>query len=192
MLLGRKEPPGEDAYHFGKINGADKKFCRLVAGVILPMSDRQQGCVVVIGELFRSFAQPDFTGLAAAVGEYNAIERALLEFDRDLQFRDAIMEDDSLRPLLWKIPGLSLKILTAVAPKYSFTEIGRKKVDRMIEEGKLHLDLIEDTLRQGEQEVITKAVHAAVCWMQEYPHLYRNTKKKAQPEYQKIWGTTGL
>jgi hypothetical protein len=192
MILGHKEPPGEDAYYFGKINGVDKKFCRLVAGVMLPMSDRQSGCVAVIGELYRGFAQPDFYGLGCATGEYNAIERALLEFDRDLQFRDVIMEDDSLRSLLWKIPGLSLKILTAVAPKYAFDEIGRQKINRLGEEGHLHLELIEDKLAQGEPEVTTKAVHAAVCYMLEFPFLYRSAKKKAQPEYIRVWGTDGL
>jgi hypothetical protein len=192
LILGRKEPPGEDAYWFGKIGGVDKKFARLVAGVILPQFDRQFGAVIIIGELYRGFAQPDFTGLGCAIGEYNQIERALLEFDRDLQFRDAILEHDDLRPLLWKIPGLSLKILTAAAPKYAFSEIGRQKVDRLIEEGKLHLELIEDRMAQGEPEVVQKAVQAAICYMLEFPHLYRNAKKKAQPEYQRVWGTEGL
>ena len=82
MILGRKEPPGEDPYYFGKVNGVDRKFCRLVAGVILPMSDRQPGAVIVLGELYRGFAQPDFTGLGCATGEYNAIEQALKELDR--------------------------------------------------------------------------------------------------------------
>lgn len=192
MILGRKEPPGEEPYWFGKVAGVDRKFCRLVAGVILPLYDRQAGCVVVLGEIFRSFQQPDYWGIACATGEYNALERALLEFDRDLQFRDAVMESDELRPLLWKVPTLSLKILTSVAPKYSFTEIGRQKVDRLIEEGKLHLEMIEDQLERGEPEVCAKALQAAVCYMLDIPHLYRNAKKTKQPEYLKIFGTTGL
>lgn len=193
MLLGYHDPkPGQDGYWFGKLAGTDRKFCRVVAGVILPMYDRQFGAVIVLGELFQSFKPMDLTGIACATGEFNAIEQALLEFDRDLQFRDAILEADELRPLVWKIPGLSLKILTSTAPKYSFTEIGRQKVNRMIEEGKLHLEQIEDRMEQGEPEVIQKAVQAAVCWMIEYPMLYRSAaRKRPQPEAHPL-GTKGL
>lgn len=193
IILGHKEPPGEEPHWFGKINGVDKKFCRLVAGVILPLSDRQAGAVVVIGELLRGFAAPDFTGLGAAVGEYGEIERALLEFDRDLQFRDAIVDRKEYRELLWPrhMPGLSLKILTATAPEWAFTEIGRQKVNRLIEEDHLHLELIEDKLAEAEEQIALRALEAAVGWMLEYPHLYRQ-KPRAQPVYQKVWGTSGL
>jgi hypothetical protein len=194
MILGHKEEPGAEPYWFGKINGVDKKFARVIAGVILPMTDRQAGCVAVIGELFRGFAAPDFTGLAAAVGGYGQIKRALMEFDRDLQFRDLIVERNELRSEFWetKMPGLSLMIRTATAPQTAFAELGRQRVDELIEQGHLHVELIEDTLAKGETEVTTKAVHAAVMWMLEYPHLYRNSKKRGQPEYQRVWGTDGL
>lgn len=55
MLLGYKAPPGETPYWFGKHEGVDRKFVRVIAGVVLPQLERQMGALVVIGELFRSF-----------------------------------------------------------------------------------------------------------------------------------------
>src|SRR5262245_17177839 len=191
MLLGYKEAtPGDDNYHFGKIGGVDKKYIRVLAGVILPVYERTQGAVVVIGELFqRTTPAQDFTGLGAAVGPWPEIERALKEFDKGLQFRDAILETDDLRPLMWTMRGLSMHILTAVAPKYAFNEVGRQKVDQLISDGKLHLGLIEDTM-EAAKEPAAHALQAAVCWCLEFPPIYRS-KPKAQPEWKPL-GVTGL
>src|SRR5262245_20852274 len=191
MILGFKEgSPGDDAYWFGKIAGVDRKFIRVLAGVILPVYERTQGAVVVIGELFqRTTPAQDFTGLGAAVGPWPEIERALKEFDKGLQFRDAILEDDVMRALIWRMKALSLHILTAVAPKYAFNEVGRQKVDQLISDGKLHLDLIEDTM-EAAKEPAAQALQAACCWAMEYPPIYRS-KPKAQPDWKPL-GVTGL
>src|SRR5690349_7334204 len=123
MILGRKAPLGEDPYHFGKVDGVEKKFRRVVAGVILPVLDRQEGGVVIVGEKFSISGPQDFTGLACALGPWPEIERALLEYDKTLQFGDAITPTDHERKLLWRIPW-SMGIRTWYAPDWALTEIG--------------------------------------------------------------------
>jgi len=58
------------AYWLGIVGGKEMRFVRVLVGVALPELDRQQAAIVALGELDRSFAPSDFTGLGAAVGTW--------------------------------------------------------------------------------------------------------------------------
>src|SRR5262245_31843794 len=99
MILGHKQPPGEDEYWFGKVDGVEKKFRRVVAGVLQPVFDRQFGAVVVVGERFSRVSPQDFTGLEACIGPNPEIETALRQYDQHLQLREVITATKEERSL---------------------------------------------------------------------------------------------
>src|SRR3990167_3998425 len=69
MLLGYKPSiGGQDAYHYGKAGGADRKFIRVVAGAALPIFDRMLGAVVVVAETYRPSGPASWVALEAAGG----------------------------------------------------------------------------------------------------------------------------
>ena len=190
MILGLKHEAG-DSYWFGKVDGQEKKYIRVLAGIMLPVYERQFGALVVLGERYnRIRPEPSFEGLAASVGEWGALERALMEHERDYQFRDLIIDDDKQRPLLWKIRGLNPLVLTAAGPSYAVSEIGRQKTDQLIEQGKLHVEPIRSCL-ESEMDMAPKALQVALCYALEYPALYR-AKPKAQLDYKHMAGTKRL
>jgi hypothetical protein len=195
MILGWKKEPAGDSFFFGKVGDVDKKFIRLLCGVILPIYDRQNGVVVVLGELYRSSAPSDLTALAATAGEWPTIENALVQYRKDLKFDHAITDCDEARDMIFRIPGLNygigeIPMVTYSAPKAAFTEAGRQRVNSLISEGRLHLDTIKAVL-DAEEELGLKALEAAVIWGLEYPALYRKARRK-QPVYQRIVGSDGL
>jgi hypothetical protein len=195
MILGWKKEPLGDSYFFGKVGDVDRKFIRLLCGVILPIYDRQNGVVVVLGELYRSSAPSDLTALAACAGEWPTIENALVQYRKDLKFDHAITDCDEARDMIFRIPGLNygigeIPMVTYTAPKTAFTEAGRQRVNSLVSEGRLHLDEIKHVL-DAEPELGLKALQAAVIWGIEYPAFYRKARRK-QPEYRRLWGGEGL
>lgn len=189
MIIGFKPPP-EGPYYYGKVNGHDKKFIRLIAGLMMPRLDRQVSAVVVLAELYRSVSPPDLSAVGAAMGNWSEVESAIIQFHKDLQFDHIITENEAARRLLWRIPQLT-KCVSYAAPSYAVSELGRQKADALIGEGRLHLDEIE-TILGHEPEQGAKAIQLVVCYAQEFPAIYPNIRKTKQPEYQKVWGTTGL
>jgi hypothetical protein len=188
MILGFKPPP-DGPYWYGKVNSVDKKFIRCMAGLMMPHVDRQVAAVVVLAELHRSSSPADLTAVGADVCHWAEIEKALIQFHKDLQFDTIIVENEAARRLLWRIPQLT-PCLTYAAPAHAVGEVGRQKTDAMIGEGKLHLEQVE-TLLGHEPEQGGRAIQLVVTWAQEFPAFYR-VKKTAQPEYKKVWGTAGL
>ena len=176
MILGRKSPFGEEPYSFGKVDGIEKKFRRVVAGVILPVLDRQEGGVVIVGEKFSISGPQDFTGLGVCLGQWPAIERSLLEYDKTLQFSDAITPNEAERKLLWRIP-MSMSIRTWFAPDWALTEVGRQKVNQLGTEGRLHLDAVEADMRH-DPDVSTKALLLAVSYMIDWNPPYLTKKPR--------------
>lgn len=118
------------------------------------------------------------------------IEQALREFDKKLQFRDAIVPTDGERALIWKIPGLSLSIITYHAPDWAMGEAGRQKVDQLGKEKRLRIDLIRTTMSQ-DVDVSARALQVAVCYALDWNPPYK-TKPSVQPQYGKILGSEGL
>ena len=60
----------DGTYWHGTILKKEMKFVRVICGLAHPQLDRQAAALIVLGELQRSFAPPDFTGLAAATGTW--------------------------------------------------------------------------------------------------------------------------
>lgn len=188
MILGYKAPPGEDSYFFGKVDGNDRKFRRIIAGIMLPVFDRQEAAVVVIAELFRINRPQDFTVLECTIGEWPIVEQALLEYDKQLQLRDAIVPTKEERKLLWRIPW-STHILTWQAPSWALTDIGRSKVNQLIKEDRLHLGAVE-TVMGRDPELSGKALQVAVTYALDWNPPY--IVKKARPMEARPAGTVGL
>src|SRR5882724_5735347 len=90
----KAESQGAQAYWTGKVLGREMKLVRVICGLAHPALDRQAAAVIVLGELFRGFAPPDFTGLAAAVGTWPEAQNALTQFCRDLKPADIITENE--------------------------------------------------------------------------------------------------
>jgi hypothetical protein len=194
MILGWKKEPVGDSYFFGKVGNVDKKFIRLLAGIILPIYDRQKGVVIVLAELLRSSAPMDLTALAAKAGEWGDIENALVQYRRDLKFDHAITDCDEARDMILGIPGLNygigqIPMVTYTAPKTAFTEAGRQRVNSLIAEDRLHCEDWKHVL-DAEPELGLKALEAAVMWGIQYPAFYRKARRKL-PEGRPL-GTVGL
>ncbi len=189
MILGFKAPPGEDSYFFGRVDGVERKYRRVIAGIVLPVFDRQEAAVVVIAELFKISGPQDFTGLEIAIGHWPQVEKALLEYDKTLQFRDAIVPTKEERQLLWRIPW-SAHILTWQAPSWALTEIGRQKVDQLIGENRLHLDTAFQRDMGRDPDLSAKALQVAVCYSTDWNPPYLT--KKPKPVESHPLGTKGL
>lgn len=189
MILGRKEPPGEDSYFFGKVDGVDRKYRRIVAGIILPVFDRQQAAVVMIGEQFKITGPQNFTGLEITIDSWPQVERALLEYDKKLQFRDAIVPTKQERTLLWRVQ-MSAHVLTWYAPDWALTDVGRQKVDQLIAEDRLQFDTAFQSSMSADPELSAKALQTAVSYAVDWNPPY--ITKKARPVDMQPLGVKGL
>ena len=189
--------PGTDPYWTGKVLGHEKKLIRVIAGLVLPQLDRQLGAVIVLGELYRSFAPMDLTGLGAAVGSWPEVKGALLQFCRDLKPDHIITENEQSRKLVWPVTD-SLAGVTAVqalsyaAPQHAITELGRQNVQGLINEDRLHISHLLDVM-DHEPDQANKALQCAVNWAIDFPALYRQGQKKRGPlELKRVFGVEGL
>lgn len=193
MILGYHPATAQNSEEwYGKVNGVEKKYSRVAAGLALPVYERQKGAIIVIGELYRpSSPNQDFTVLGAEVSDWFGLERAALEFEKSLQYRTAIMERDEMRPLFWKIRGMNPAVLTWYAPEWALTEVGRQKVDALAEGGKLHIDDTTQRLLGSEPEIASNALKAVICYALDYPVIYK-TKSTKQPVYDHFFGQKGL
>jgi hypothetical protein len=197
IILDYSKPsaPGTVGYWTGKVLGRDMKFVRVIAGLATPQLDRQAAAVIAIGELQRSFAPPDFTGLTAATGSWPEVKNSLTQFCRDLKPDNIVCENEQSRRLVWPITDalvgqLPFNVLSSVAPAHALTELGRQNVEQLINEERLHIDHLLEVLDQ-EKEQADKALRCAVNFALEFTAFYPG-KKRGQPQYKKILGTTGL
>jgi len=192
MIMGWKNPHGETPYFFGKVNSVDRKFIRVITSVILPISGRQRGVVIVMAESYRPGTPMDLIALAAKAGPWKVIEDSLVKYRRDLKFDHIVTDSEESRHLIRRIPGLSygqIPMLICTAPKTAFTEAGRQRVDSLVDQGRLHLDAIKHVL-DVEGELGLRALAAVVAWGSEHPAFYRKASSK-QPEGTPL-GTVGL
>jgi hypothetical protein len=183
------------AYWTGTILKKEMKFVRVLAGLALPQLDLQAAAVVILGELQRSFAPPDFTGLAAATGTWPEVKNALTQFCRDLKPDNIICENEPSRKLVWPITDalvgqLPFNVLSSVAPAHASTELGRQNVELLINEDRLHLGHLLEVL-DSEKDPSDKALRYAVNWALDYPAFYPG-KPRPQPKYNRVLGTEGL
>jgi hypothetical protein len=194
MILGFKASP-EGNYWFGKVNGLEKKFVRVIAGLMMGHLDRQVNAIVVLAELYRSISPPDISAIAATTGNWAQVKAALLKYREHTQFDHIIVENqgmsDTLTRNMPELRAMNNPCIVFHAPAHATTELGRQTVDALIGEGRLHLEEVQNELRH-EPEQGAKAIQLAVTYMLEFTSIYPNAKKKTQPVYQKVWGQTGL
>src|SRR5262249_16180387 len=176
----------------GRVAGANRKFIRLLTGVVLPIHGREKGLAIVLGENYRPSAPMDLIALAAKAGPWKVIEDSLVKYRRDLKFDHIVTDSEESRHLIRRIPGLSygqIPKLICTAPKTAVTEAGRQRVDSLVDQGRLHLDAIKHVL-DVEGELGLRALAAVVAWGSEHPAFYRKASSK-QPEGTPL-GTVGL
>lgn len=194
IILGFRQAAGprDDSYYFGKINGQDKKFIRVIAGLMPGKVRGETTAMVVLAELYRSISPMDLTAVGAFLdNDWENVKRKTAEFARDLQFDTIVVESEEARKILpRRLPEIG-RALASAAPKHALTEEGVQIVDAMIAAGKLHLDGVTDDLRY-EPEQGAKAIQLAVCYAQLFSAHYRTAPKKAALELKHVWGTTGL
>jgi hypothetical protein len=187
----KAESPGSNAYWTGTVLKREMKFIRIICGLATPQLDRQAAAVIILGELFRSFAPPDFTGLAAAVGTWPEVKTALFQFCHDLKPDRIIVQDEPSRKLVFPITdslvGANPVVpSTYAAPAHALTELGRQNVEQLINEDRLHITHLLDVMDQ-EKEPADKALRCAVGFALEFTAFYPG-KKRPQPKYGRLLG----
>jgi len=189
VILGHKAPAGEEPYWFGKVDGVDKKFRRIIAGIILPVFDRQEGAAVILAEHFSISKPQSFVVLDAYVGLWPEVEKALLQYDKNFQFRIAVVPTKEERLLLWRIPW-SMDILTWFAPSWALTAVGHQKVDQLFKEGRLDAAVLESAAVGDSLDLGAKALQVAVNYATDWNPPY--ITKTPKPQESHPIGTRGL
>jgi len=182
MILGHKSPPGEEPYWFGKVDGVDRKYRRVISGIILPVFDRQEGAACVVGEVFSISKPQSFTVLDAYVGMWPEVRKALMEYDKSFQFRIAVVPTNEERELLWRIPW-SIDILTASAPRWALTAVGHQNVDQLFKEGRLSAEALEAAAAGDSLDLGAKALQVAVNYALDFNPPYITKRPKPQESY---------
>src|SRR5262245_60953308 len=156
------------------------KFVRVLTGVALPQVDRQAAAVVALGELHRSFAPSDFTGLGAAVGTWPEMKQALMQFCHALKPDHIVVGSKDNQKQIWPVTdalvGIKPLPLSSVAPDYALTEIGRQHVDELINENRLHITHLMDVMN-SEFKQSDAALRYAVNYALEFPAFYPGKKR---------------
>jgi hypothetical protein len=178
------------AYWHGTVLGREMKFIRVICGVALPTLDRQAAALIVLGELSRSFAPPDFTGLSAAVGSWPEVKNALTQVCMELKPDHIVCENEPSRKLVWPITDSFVTTLSYVAPAHSTSEVGRQNVDLLFNEGRLHIEHLLDIL-DHEKDQSDKALRFAINYALEYGAFYAG-KKRGPLQLKRVLGTEGL
>jgi hypothetical protein len=198
MILGyHKSPSGTDSYHFGKVGGADKKFIRVVGGIVLPILRDQAGAIMVIGQLYKQNPPITLIGLGCAVGAFDAVMNAAAQFRKDLKYSHLVADIppnlETIRrssALVWGMGEVPCALYDA--PPYAVEEIGRQKVNQMGLEKRLQIDedirasMREDTDQAG------RALNCAVCWALENAAIYQSGKATEPLRMERAFGVTGL
>jgi len=183
------------AYWEGVVGRKEVKFIRILAGVSIPQLDRQAAAIIFLGELRRSFAPPDFTGLAAAVGSWPEVKRELLQFCREFKPSNIITADEQSRKQVWPVTdtlvGTKPLPLSYVAPEHSVTEIGRQNIQQLIDEERLHIEHLLPILNR-ERDQSDLALRLVVNYALEFTAFYPPTKKSNRPDGSPPIGTRGL
>lgn len=179
----KKSIGGSDSYHYGKFEGVDRRYIRIIAGASLPILNRVQGAVVVIAEQYRSSGPPSWIAIGAAVGKWSHVENSMVQFRMDLKFTHVVVDREEARQVIWTIRGLSwgisdIPLVTYTAPSYASEEVGRSYVGQLWRtEGRLTLpDGVKKEINEESQQGAL-ALQCALCWMKEFPAIYVPTRQ---------------
>jgi hypothetical protein len=186
----KAESQGANSYWVGTVEGREKKFVRVLCGLAIPQLDRQGAALITIGELYRSFAPPDFHGLSAAVGSWPEVKNALSQVCSNLKPDHIVCENEPSRKLVWPITDSFVTTLSYVAPAHSTSEVGRQNVDLLFNEGRLHIEHLLDVL-DHEKDQSDKALRFAINYALEYGAFYAG-KKRGPLQLKRVFGTEGL
>jgi hypothetical protein len=169
-------------YWEGKVGGKQMKFVRVLAGVAVPQLDRQAAAVIVLGELWRSFAPADFTGLGAAVGSWPEVKREILQFCHQLKPSHLVTQDEQSRKQLWPLTDTLIAVkplsLSYVAPEHAITEIGRQAVQQLIDEERLHITHLLPILNR-ERDQSDLALRLVANYALEFSAFYPGKPRKS-------------
>jgi hypothetical protein len=157
-----------------------KRFKRVAAVVVLPTEDEPVGCIVILGEKYQSAkSPPEFAVLKARVGSWQQIEQGLGDFRQRYQFAILVTEPgEEENPLIDDVPGLRwgsdrIPLLIVAAPDHSLTEVGRQRVDALIEQRRLHG--VEGAIKRELDQTSSQAARALQClvtYLLEHPAFY--------------------
>ena len=194
MILGyKKSIDGAAPYWFGKQNGEDLKFVRVVAGVALPLQDRMSGAIIVLGEIYRSVMPMTLVGLAAEVGRWITVENAIARFRKDLKFQDVVVDNEHSRNYLLKMKGIEYgqdeyPIMPHIMEPFSESEVGHRYVDQLVKERRLDLGSLKSTLdKEPDQGIL--ALSMVCSHMRDWPARYTSLRV---PQRGAILGVEGL
>jgi hypothetical protein len=196
VILKYTPAQGREGDPMWEVEGREMKFIRVIVGLGLPQLDRQSAAVVVLGELRRNWAAPDWTGLAAAVGTWPEVKNALASFCRDLKPDHLICENEQSRKLVFPVTdslvGITpVNVLSYVAPAHAITEVGRQNVQGLINEDRLHIGNLLAVM-DHEPDQANRALQLAVNWAIDFPAIYRQGQKSRGPLDPKLFGREGL
>src|SRR5262245_33845389 len=91
------------AFWQGVILKREMKFIRVFCALATPQLQGQPAALVIVGELDRSSAPPEFYGLGAAIGSLPEIQNALTQFCVDLRPADIVAEDKESCRFAWQV-----------------------------------------------------------------------------------------
>ena len=186
--------PGAIGYWTSTVDGRETKYVRVFCGLALPTLDRQAAAIVILGEIFRSFAPMDLWGLSAATGSWPAVKGALTTFCRDLKPDLIIVADEPSRKLVFPITdtliGAPVVPSCYAAPPHALTEVGRSAVDQLFKEDRLHVDHLMDVL-DSEKDQADMALRLAISYALEFSAFYPG-KPRGPLQIKRPLGTTGL
>jgi hypothetical protein len=168
-------------YWEGTVGGKQMKFVRVMCGLAVPQLDRQAAAIIILGELRRSFAPADFTGLGAAVGSWSEVKRELRQFCEEFKASHIVTQDEPSRKQVWPVTDALIAIkplaLSYVAPEHAVEEVGRQNVQQLINEERLHIEHLLPILNR-ERDQADKALRFVVNWALEFTAFYPGKPRK--------------
>lgn len=191
---------GTDDYHFGKVDGVDRKFSRIVVGTAIPMLDRVKGAYVVLAENYQMTGAANWLALAGQAANWNQLEAALAQLRQDVKFSHIIVEKDEFLPFVRKMKGLQWGLNEIprqiyAAEAHASTEIGRSYTDELLAENRITGLGKGSQVRRDlelEPQMGVLALSVACCWMREHPVVYINQGNYNPREKRRIVGMEGL
>jgi hypothetical protein len=187
----KPESSGAIGYWTRTVEGKETKYVRVICGLALPQLDRQAAALILLGELFRSFAPPDFHGISAATGTWPELKTALMMVCRDLKPDRILVQDEPSRKLVFPVTdsliGAPVVPSCYAAPAHALTELGRQNVEQLLREDRLHIEHLLDVM-DSEKDQADAALRFAVNFALEFTAFYPPGKKRPQPKYGRLLG----
>jgi len=193
--LGYKKQLGaEVGYWFGEVEGADRQFIRVAAGVAMPILERSLGGVVIVGEIYNQAIPASFWLLDARVGEWGEVKTAMVQFRRDYLFGEYVTDTEQARMVLMEdrdIYGGEPPLISDYAEPWMTTEVGRSAVAQLRAEGRFHIpELVEKYLEFSDGEPSYLAIQSVTCKLQRRPAIY--TLPQQRRGFGRVLGVEGL